>query len=72
MKTCSLCGDTIYTDEEGLFCFRCKQTGGHIRLEIYDKPDPPKEGGTSFEDAFIGKLNYKSMRRNNIQRGGFS
>ncbi|MCI0560804.1 MAG: hypothetical protein MN733_20160, partial [Nitrososphaera sp.] len=71
MKTCPLCGDRIYAEGEGILCYRCKDTGGQVRLEIYDRPDAPVEPVEGFSDAYLGKLNYKSMRKRNLHRGGF-
>ena len=71
MKTCPLCGDTIYSEGEEPLCFRCKQTGGHVRLEIYDHPDESNEPAKGFSEAYMGNMNYKSMRRRNLHRGGF-
>ena len=70
MKTCPMCGDTMYSDNDGPLCFRCKQSGAKLRLEIYDK-DPYTGQATSF-GTFIGGTNYKDMQRKNIRRGGFS
>jgi len=67
MKTCPLCGDTFYTED--LVCFRCKGTGGQVRLEIYDRPDASDESVQGFSNVWMGNLNYKDMRRKNIQRG---
>lgn len=71
MKTCVMCGDTIYSESDEPMCFRCKQSGAHVRLEIYDRADPSTEPVQGFSDAFLGKMNYKSMRRANIKRGNF-
>ena len=71
MKSCPMCGDVIYSGNDGPLCFRCKESGARVRLEIYDKdPYPKKED--SFAKTFIGGTNFKDMQSKNIRRGGFS
>jgi hypothetical protein len=63
-----MCGDTIYSGEDPL-CYRCKESGVKLRLEIYDK-DPYTRRESSF-DRFTGGTDYTTMQRKNIRRGGF-
>ena len=70
MKTCPMCGDVIYSGNDGPLCFRCKESGARLRLEIYDKDPYFKED--SFAKTFIGGTNFKDMQSKNIRRGGFS
>lgn len=72
MKKCPLCGDTIYSEDDVSICHRCRESGGHVRLEIYDDIDKGKEAPKGFSDIYMGGLNYKTMRGKNIRRGGFS
>jgi hypothetical protein len=71
MKKCPLCGDVLYSSNDGPLCFRCKESGARLRLEIYDK-DPYSKKEDSFTKTFIGGTNYKDMQSKNIRRGGFS
>jgi hypothetical protein len=66
-----MCGDTIYADSDEPLCYRCKDSGARLRLEIYDK-DPYSGKADSFANSFIGGTNFKDMQRKNIRRGGFS
>jgi hypothetical protein len=61
----------MYASQEGPLCFRCKDSGAKVRLEIYDK-DPYNGGEDSFAKTFIGGTNFKDMQRRNIRQGGFS
>ena len=71
LKTCPMCGDDIRPSDEGPLCFRCKESGARLRLEIYDKhPDSRKED--SFARVFMGGSNFKDMQKKNIKNGGFS
>ena len=57
--------------DEGPLCFRCRDSGAHLRLEIYDKhPDSSKED--SFARVFMGGSNFKDMQKKNIRKGGFT
>ena len=71
MKACTLCGDLIYSSNDGPICYRCREMGAHVRLEIYDKETgiTPED---SFSKAFIGGPHFKDMQRRNIRRGNFS
>ena len=71
MRSCPVCGDKIYSDDEGMLCYRCKDSGAHVRLEIYEK-DPYNSPEDSFSKAFLKGPNFKDMQRKNIHRGGFS
>jgi|GEM_PF-2747647 len=61
MKTCLYCGETIYGDDEGLICYRCKKVEGlGTKRESYDREDKPKDP-TSFSDPYFDKINYENM-----------
>jgi hypothetical protein len=61
MGNCVHCGGTIYG--EGLVCFRCKGLG--TKREIYDREEGPPDS-SSFSDIYLGSINYKKMRKKNI------
>jgi hypothetical protein len=61
MANCVHCGGPIYGD--GIVCFRCKGLGA--KREIYDREDGPQDK-SSFSDLYIGGINYKKMRKKNI------
>jgi hypothetical protein len=71
MKTCPLCGAVVYSNDDSAACFRCRNSGARVRLEIYDKKDEAEEPSKAFSDVFLGHMNYKRMRSKNIERGGF-
>ena len=71
LKSCPMCGDRIYSDNDEPLCFRCKESGAHLRLEVYDK-DPYARDEDSFARVFMGGTNFKDMQKKNIRRGGFS
>ena len=50
---------------EGLVCFWCKGLG--VKREIYDREDGPRDPG-SFSDIYLGRSNYKRMRKKNIEK----
>jgi len=62
MGNCVHCGGAIYGD--GLVCFRCKGLGA--KREIYDSEEGPHDPG-SFSDLYLGRANYKKMRKKNIR-----
>jgi hypothetical protein len=70
MRKCPLCGGVIHSGDD-LVCFRCKDTGGHVRLEIYDR-DPGNDPEDSFSKVFMGSPHFGDMQKKNIRRGGFS
>lgn len=60
---CIHCGEPIYSDD-GIVCFRCKGLGA--KREIYDNEQGPQDP-SSFSDIYLGQINYKKMRKRNIQ-----
>jgi hypothetical protein len=64
-----MCGDTMLTSEE-LFCYRCKEDAGKLgaKREIYDKQDIT-QSQNRFSELFVGSVNYKEMRRRNLENG---
>ena len=68
---CPLCGGLLNDVERGSsLCFRCRESGGRVRLEIYDLEGDLK-GADCFSDIFLGKTNYRKMRKANLKRGGY-
>lgn len=61
MANCVHCGGPVYSD--GIVCFRCKGLGA--KREIYDREDGPQDR-SSFSDLYLGRANYKKMRKKNI------
>jgi hypothetical protein len=62
MTDCIHCGGPIYGD--GIVCFWCKGLGP--KREIYDGKEYPKDP-SSFSDIYLGHVNYKKMRKKNVQ-----
>jgi hypothetical protein len=70
---CPLCGTELNEAElDSALCFRCRDSKAKVRLEIYDKEDDSRIKTTdSFSEVFLGKANYKRMRRANLRHGGY-
>jgi hypothetical protein len=72
MRKCPSCGDAIYSEDgKSPMCFRCRQSGVKVRLEIYDKEDIKDEPLKGISEIYFGNINFKKMRKKNIEYGGF-
>jgi hypothetical protein len=65
---CLHCGTDVYSEE--LVCFYCnKEKSFFIKAEIYDKEKVQNESDleAAFSELLFGKINFRSMRRHNLQ-----
>ncbi|MEO9319289.1 MAG: hypothetical protein ABI361_01315 [Nitrososphaera sp.] len=72
-RRCPLCGSALDADsEEFTLCYKCRESGAKIRLEIYEADSTiPKDPSSGFSELFLGKINYRKIRNANIARGGY-
>ena len=67
-KNCIYCSEVIYSDADGMVCFRCKEHRLGVKPEIYDKEDyRENEPVKGFSELYFGNINYRKMRQKNIE-----